>query len=33
MIAMEHAGILGSRLYVGSWSEWSSDASRAVEKG
>ncbi len=33
MLAMEHAGITGSRLYVGSWSEWSSDASRAVAKG
>jgi thiosulfate/3-mercaptopyruvate sulfurtransferase len=33
MIAMEHAGLPGSRLYAGSWSEWSSDPSRPVEKG
>lgn len=33
MIAMEHAGIHGSRLYAGSWSEWCSDASRPVATG
>ncbi len=33
MIAMEHAGLTGSRLYAGSWSEWSSDPSRPVETG
>ena len=33
MIAMEHAGLSGSRLYAGSWSEWCSDASRPVATG
>ena len=33
MIAMEHAGLRGSVLYAGSWSEWCSDASRPVAKG
>jgi thiosulfate/3-mercaptopyruvate sulfurtransferase len=33
MIAMEAAGLTGSRLYTGSWSEWSSDPSRPVETG
>ncbi len=32
ILAMEHAGITGSRLYAGSWSEWITDSSRAVEK-
>lgn len=33
LLAMEQAGLPGSRLYVGSWSEWSADASRPVETG
>ena len=33
LLAMEHAGIRGAKLYVGSWSEWSADASRPVERG
>ena len=32
MIAMEHAGLAGSRLYAGSWSEWCSDATRPVAR-
>jgi thiosulfate/3-mercaptopyruvate sulfurtransferase len=32
LLALEHAGLRGSRLYVGSWSEWSSDPSRPVER-
>ena len=32
LLAMEHAGLTGARLYVGSWSEWSSDDRRRVEK-
>lgn len=33
LLAMEHAGLHGARLYAGSWSEWSSDPDRGVEKG
>ena len=33
MIAMEHAGLSGSALYAGSWSEWCSDDSRPIAKG
>ena len=30
MLAMEIAGLSGSRLYAGSWSEWCADRSRPV---
>jgi thiosulfate/3-mercaptopyruvate sulfurtransferase len=33
VLAMEHAGLHGSRLYVGSWSEWIRDPSRPVATG
>ena len=33
LLAMAHAGLGNGRLYVGSWSEWSSDPARPVEKG
>jgi thiosulfate/3-mercaptopyruvate sulfurtransferase len=33
LLALEHAGLSGSRLYPGSWSEWSSDPQRPVETG
>lgn len=33
LLAMEHAGLGGGRLYVGSWSEWSGDPARPVERG
>lgn len=33
LLAMEHAGLSGTKLYPGSWSEWSSDTARPVETG
>ena len=33
LLAFEHAGLAGAKLYAGSWSEWSSDPKRPVEKG
>ena len=32
LLAMEHAGLAGAKLYAGSWSEWSSDEKRATAK-
>jgi thiosulfate/3-mercaptopyruvate sulfurtransferase len=32
-LAMEHAGLSGSRIYGGSWSEWISDARRPIAVG
>lgn len=31
VLAMEHAGLTGSRLYPGSWSEWIRDPGRPIE--
>lgn len=31
VLAMEHAGLPGARMYVGSWSEWIIDPNREVE--
>ncbi len=33
LLAMEHAGLTGTRLYPGSWSEWSSDSGRPIDTG
>lgn len=33
ILAMELAGLAGSRLYAGSWSEWCADPARPVETG
>ena len=33
LLAMEHAGIHGARLFPGSWSEWEADPERPVERG
>lgn len=33
LLAMEIAGLAGSRLYPGSWSEWCSDSSRPIAVG
>jgi len=33
ILAMEVAGLPGTRLYPGSWSEWSADPGRPIERG
>jgi thiosulfate/3-mercaptopyruvate sulfurtransferase len=33
LLAMEHAGLHGARIYAGSWSGWISDPSRPVATG
>lgn len=33
LLAMEHAGLRGTPLYAGSWSEWSAEPSRPIETG
>lgn len=32
LLAMAHAGLTGAKLYAGSWSEWSANPGRPVEK-
>lgn len=33
LLAMEHAGLSGTRLYAGSWSEWCADPGRPIATG
>jgi thiosulfate/3-mercaptopyruvate sulfurtransferase len=33
LLAMEHAGLAGAKIFPGSWSEWSSDPDRPVATG
>lgn len=33
LLAMEHAGLTGSKLYVGSWSHWITNSERAIAIG
>jgi thiosulfate/3-mercaptopyruvate sulfurtransferase len=33
LLAMEHAGLTGARLFPGSWSEWAADPSRPIATG
>ena len=33
LLAMEHAGLAGARLYPGSWSEWIADSAHLVAQG
>lgn len=32
LLAMEHAGLRGAKLFAGSWSEWEADPARPVER-
>jgi thiosulfate/3-mercaptopyruvate sulfurtransferase len=32
LLAMEHAGLSGAKLFAGSWSEWEADPTRPIER-
>jgi len=33
LLALEHAGLMGAKLYAGSWSEWCADPQRPIARG
>ena len=33
LLAFEHAGLHGAKIYAGSWSDWISDPTRPIAQG